>query len=116
MTETYLTCLLRRIARYTAATVAVAYAVYKLRHVEVEERRGKGEQSQHGEDLLDNMEATLLLQVPIGLPHPQPRTYYKGSDPEWQAFKRIAQDKAAERRIHRKGDPSTYAKGSQEHC
>ena len=30
--------------------------------------------------------------IPLGWTKARPRTYYKGSDPEWQEFRRIAPD------------------------
>lgn len=40
-----------------------------------------------------------LLFLPTGLPRPAPKTFYKGSDPEWQEFKRIAADKGRAEKI-----------------
>jgi hypothetical protein len=33
-----------------------------------------------------------LLFLPTGFSRPRPKTYYRGSDPEWQAFKKLSQD------------------------
>jgi hypothetical protein len=33
-----------------------------------------------------------LLFLPTGFSRPRPRTFYRGSDPEWQAFKKLSQD------------------------
>jgi hypothetical protein len=34
-----------------------------------------------------------ILFLPTGFSRPRRRTFYKGSDPEWQAFKKIATDR-----------------------
>lgn len=43
----------------------------------------------------------VLLFLPTGLSRPRPKTFYKGSDPEWQEFKRIAADQARAEKIRR---------------
>ncbi|KAI8940313.1 hypothetical protein NX059_004009 [Plenodomus lindquistii] len=47
------------------------------------------------DDGMDNV----LLFLPTGLSRPGPRTFYKGSDPEWQEFRRIATDKPRAEKI-----------------
>lgn len=57
------------------------------------------EWQQAGQEVLDGDEQddedmeNVLLFLPTGFSRPRPRTFYKGSDPEWQEFKRIATDK-----------------------
>ncbi|KAF2869524.1 hypothetical protein BDV95DRAFT_577595 [Massariosphaeria phaeospora] len=41
----------------------------------------------------DEEDEDVLLFLPTGLSRPRPQTYYKGSDPEWQEFIRIAPDR-----------------------
>ncbi len=31
--------------------------------------------------------------IPLGFPYKLPRTYYKGTDPEWQSFIQLSKDK-----------------------
>lgn len=31
--------------------------------------------------------------IPLGLPYPLPREYYKGSDPEWQSFVQLSENR-----------------------
>ncbi|KAF2650216.1 hypothetical protein K491DRAFT_707704 [Lophiostoma macrostomum CBS 122681] len=41
----------------------------------------------------EDEEGEALFFLPTGFSRPKPRTFWKGSDPEWQEFRRIAQDK-----------------------
>jgi hypothetical protein len=34
-----------------------------------------------------------ILFLPTGFSRPKPRTFYKGSDPEWQEFRKVATDR-----------------------
>jgi hypothetical protein len=58
------------------------------------ERREEGEEEEEDDD-----EDHILLVIPTGLSRPKPRTFYKGSDPEWQSFKSISQDRERCKRI-----------------
>ena len=100
-------------------TVAIAAATYGLAQylgleIEIEEidegshagRSASSEQdgwevagtAHDDEDEEDNA----ILFLPTGFARPGPRTYYKGSDPEWQMFKQIASDRTRANKIRRK--------------
>ncbi|KAF2855466.1 hypothetical protein T440DRAFT_504123 [Plenodomus tracheiphilus IPT5] len=81
-------------------------------HVEVrvvsEEEKGPGKKNewqQAGQEVdgddeeEDDDVGDVLLFLPTGFSRPAPTTFYKGSDPEWQEFKRIATDKARAAKI-----------------
>ncbi|KAG9199664.1 hypothetical protein G6514_008219 [Epicoccum nigrum] len=66
-----------------------------LGEVDDQEANEEGNEENHdgeGDDEEEYDDAILFL--PTGLSRPKPLTYYKGSDPEWQEFKRISQDRA----------------------
>ncbi|KAJ8115474.1 hypothetical protein OPT61_g2885 [Boeremia exigua] len=107
--------------------VAIATATYGLGHylgleVEVEEQEVKEtkpgrwkkqvrkedgtldevddeEANQEGEDEDEEDYDDAILFFPTGLSRPKPITYYKGSDPEWQEFKRVVQDEKRREKI-----------------
>lgn len=60
------------------------------RKVAGEEEGGWEVQGDEAEDEEEEEEA--LLFFPTGFSRARPRTYYKGSDPEWQAFIRVTKD------------------------
>ena len=71
-----------------------------LDEVDDQEANGRENEEVHddeGDDDEDHDDAILFL--PTGLSRPKPQTYWKGSDPEWQEYKRISQDKATIDRI-----------------
>jgi hypothetical protein len=41
----------------------------------------------------DDEEEDVLLFLPTGFSRPRPRTFYKGSDPEWKEFSKVASDR-----------------------
>jgi hypothetical protein len=51
------------------------------------------------EDEEDEEDVEPLLFLPTGLSRPKARTFYKGSDPEWQEFMRIAKDPELRKKI-----------------
>lgn len=53
--------------------------------------------TEEGEDEEDYDDAILFL--PTGFSRLRPQTFYKGSDPEWQEFKKVSQDRARCQRI-----------------
>jgi hypothetical protein len=55
---------------------------------------GEEEEDEDDEDYDD-----ALLFLPTGLSRPKKRTFYKGSDPEWQEFKKISTDRPRLNRI-----------------
>lgn len=52
---------------------------------------------EHEED--DDEDDGTILFLPTGLSRPKPTTFYRGSDPEWQEFKKIASDRPRVTRI-----------------
>jgi hypothetical protein len=60
---------------------------------------GKDGKEQEHEEEEEEEEMESLLFFPTGLSRPKPKTFYKGSDPEWQAFKRLGQDPERQTRI-----------------
>ncbi|KAF1932042.1 uncharacterized protein M421DRAFT_55160 [Didymella exigua CBS 183.55] len=97
--------------------VAIAAAAYglgqylglevEIEEAEVEERRkpgrwkkqDEGEEGEEDEDEEEYDDAILFL--PTGFSRLKPKTFYRGSDPEWQEFKKVTQDKARIERIRR---------------
>jgi hypothetical protein len=43
-----------------------------------------------------------LLFLPTGFSRPRPKTFYRGSDPEWQEFKKLATDRPKVEKIRSK--------------
>jgi hypothetical protein len=66
--------------------------------VEVEKVQGlarpDGQWTEVGGEDEDEDEAEVLLFFPTGFAREKRRTFYKGSDPEWQEFKKISSDRA----------------------
>jgi hypothetical protein len=77
--------------------------------IEIEEAEkvvGKnGGTTVHGEGEEEDEEEVDSLFIPFGWPKRQPRTYYKGSDPEWQEFIKFSKDLEKHKDVQRK----TYA-------
>jgi hypothetical protein len=98
-------------------TIAVAAAFWGLSRyisveIEVEKADAKGQDpaspgaiggAEEDEEDDDDTE-DILLFLPTGLSRPGPKTFYKGSDPEWQEFKKLATDRPRVERIR-----STFA-------
>lgn len=78
------------------------------------QEKGAGEQANSGDDKAGKWETVgedgeeeeeeeedveSLLFFPTGLSRPKPRTFYKGTDPEWKEFQRISEDKELKKRI-----------------
>lgn len=91
---------------YAGAVYGYLYFVGKRLDVEVEilddssddtedNRRGKGREERRLEDDNDDDEyaSESSTFIPLTWATKQPRTFYKGSDPEWQTFVSIARDK-----------------------
>jgi hypothetical protein len=47
----------------------------------------------------EDEEGEAVLFLPTGFSRPKAKTFWKGSDPEWQEFRKIAQDKERVLRI-----------------
>jgi hypothetical protein len=65
------------------------------------------EYSKLSEEEKKNMDKVLDEEKPLFIPLPltaqqNERTYYRGSDPEWQGFVKISKDKALQAKIRRK--------------
>lgn len=99
--------------------VAIAAATYGLAQylgveVEIEEveesshaRRSANSEEDGWEvvgttDDEEDEEDDAILFLPTGFSRPGPRVFYKGSDPEWQVFKSIANDRSKVIKIRRK--------------
>jgi hypothetical protein len=56
---------------------------------------GKSRATAEEEDDEDEDEETddAILFLPTGFSRPMPQTYYKGSDPEWQEFRKVVVDR-----------------------
>lgn len=98
------------------AIVGVTYGLGKYLGVEVEVEVVEAEQKKNnewqkvgkdgevevdeeaGEEDDEEYDDTLLF-LPTGLARPKPKTYYRGSDPEWQEFRKIARDRPRIERI-----------------
>jgi hypothetical protein len=52
-----------------------------------------------------------ILFLPTGFSRPRRKTFYKGSDPEWQAFKKIATERPRVEKI--RGKRTSKREGSQ---
>jgi hypothetical protein len=93
----------------TLAISAVFWGVSRYISVEVkvEELEEKSQNStganstQEGadEEEDDDQEETVFLFLPTGFSRPRPQTFYKGSDPEWQEFSKVASDRPRVERI-----------------
>lgn len=107
--------------RRLVGTVAIAAATYGLAQylgleVEIEEidegsHAGRSASSEQDgwevagtADDEEDEEDDAILFLPTGFARPGPRTFYKGSDPEWQMFKQIANDPPRANKIRRKHD------------
>ncbi|KAF1912343.1 hypothetical protein BDU57DRAFT_458317 [Ampelomyces quisqualis] len=94
------------------SAVAVATAFYGLSwyvslEVEIEQVVGKGQESARPDGQWtkvggqDDDDTVALLFLPTGFAREKKKTFYKGSDPEWQEFKKIASDRARAERIRK---------------
>ena len=107
--------------RRIVGTLAIAGAAYGLsRYIDIrfeiqqaEENKNKitrpndskpdtEDGAETGQDVDDEDDYEVLLFLPTGLSRPKPRTLYRGSDPEWQEFKRLATDAPRVQRIRSK--------------
>lgn len=70
-----------------------------LGEVDDKEANDKGDEEYEDEDEDEEEYDDAVLFLPTGLSRQKPKTYYRGSDPEWQEFKKISQDKARIERI-----------------
>ncbi|KAF2627768.1 hypothetical protein BU25DRAFT_410424 [Macroventuria anomochaeta] len=68
-----------------------------LEEVDDEEANEDEDGDEEDEDEEEYDDAILFL--PTGFSRLKPKTFYKGSDPEWQEFKKVSQDKARIERI-----------------
>ena len=65
-----------------------------VEEVDDEEANEEDEEEDEDEEYDD-----AILFLPTGFSRLKPKTFYKGSDPEWQEFKKVSQDKARIERI-----------------
>lgn len=64
---------------------------------DADQHKEHGDQHEEDEDEEEYDDAILFL--PTGLSRTKPRTFYRGSDPEWQEFKKLSQDRARVERV-----------------
>ncbi|KAK4565357.1 hypothetical protein LTR86_003974 [Recurvomyces mirabilis] len=107
---------------YLYMTLALQYLVVEIEIVpesEADEKR-KQENGQEGEEMTEEDEEDLLWAlddstfVPMTWAKKLPRSFYKGSDPEWQEFVKVAKDKSRHKKIQNELVQIVYA-GSIKH-
>jgi hypothetical protein len=54
---------------------------------------GEEEEEEDEGDNEEEDDEDIILFLPTGFSRPKPRTFYKGSDPEWQEFIKLAKDR-----------------------
>ena len=105
-------CLRRLVGAVAVAGATYALARYLGLEVEIEEIEEEEQQSTRsidqvsdedkhdrpGQDSNDEEEYDdeyddALIFLPTGFSRPKPKTYYRGSDPEWQEFRKLATDR-----------------------
>lgn len=72
--------------------------LYEQRQARREAARARGEAIPEEDDEEEEEEEAILF-LPTGLSRPKPQRFYKGSDPEWQEFVRIAPDRQRMERV-----------------
>ncbi|KAI9695644.1 MAG: hypothetical protein M1820_008491 [Bogoriella megaspora] len=87
---------------YSGCVTAYLYFVFPEVEIEEEEipegeEEEDGEGGEDGEDDYESDEDSLF--IPLGFAKKKERTYYKGSDPEWQEFLKLARDKTRHQRV-----------------
>lgn len=70
---------------------------------EAEESSEEVEEDDEEEEEYDDA----LIFLPTGFSRPKPRTFYRGSDPEWQEFRKLATDRPRMEKI-RSTDTMSY--------
>ena len=60
---------------------------------------GGGAVNEEGDDEDDEDYDDALIFLPTGLSRPRPQVYYKGSDPEWEEFRKFASDRSKVEKI-----------------
>ena len=97
------TCSSRRVlagAIYTGAAFTwIHFVLGPTIEIVDEEEEDEGEQEGDWEE--DEEWEDDALFIPLGWATPAPRKFYKGSDPEWQEFRKIAADPKRHDRIRR---------------
>lgn len=61
---------------------------------EVDDEEANEEEGEDEDDDEEEEYDDAILFLPTGFSRLKPKTFYRGSDPEWQEFKRVSQDKA----------------------
>lgn len=73
----------------------VGYVWYFFPEIEIEIQEGEEEEEEEEEDDADE----ISLFIPLTWAKKLPRSFYKGSDPEWQEFVKVSKDKARHKKI-----------------
>lgn len=70
--------------------------------IEVEADQGKSAKAGKTEPEDDEEVDDAGLFIPFGWPEEQPRTFYKGSDPEWKEFIKFSKDPKKHKEVQRR--------------
>lgn len=92
-------------ALYTTCLVGYVYWVFpdvELEEVEVEETEDGKLIPVGAEEDGDEWAHEDSRFIPLTWAKQLPKTFYKGSDPEWQEFRRIAKDKQGQQKVYGK--------------
>lgn len=99
--------LCRRVASFGIYSGCVAtYAYYLFPEVEIEEEDSEGVTQEENEpnatedeDFEDTEPDEDSIFIPLGFAKRKERSFYRGSDPEWQEFIKLANDQERHKRI-----------------
>ena len=102
-----LTLLCRRVASFGIySSCAAAYIYYLIPEIEIEEEASEGdleeenEQSANDDEDFDDTEPDEdSIFIPLGFAKRKERSFYRGSDPEWQEFIKLANDHERHKRV-----------------
>jgi hypothetical protein len=85
-----------RIASFVLYTSClVGYVWYFFPEIEIEVQEERDEEDEDDDDFADDDS----LFIPLTWAKKLPRSFYKGSDPEWQEFVKVSKDKARHKKI-----------------
>jgi hypothetical protein len=88
-----------RIASFVLYTSClVGYVWYFFPEIEIEIQEGGEEEEEEEHEESDFADESSLF-IPLTWTKKLPRSFYKGSDPEWQEFVKVSKDKARHKKI-----------------